>query len=108
MIEPSYCPCCKDPLLNSELNYSLYKICKNRLDHTYEYTCSNPKIISNRITSQILHFGKGKKFSAKWLDGYLFIQNQDGIYNHAGFYIEPDFSNYKKLISKLKTYITFS
>lgn len=118
---PTSCPCCHDPLMNTYLETrsgpgNWKKTCANKLNH--KFTCLHTdfseelSMISVEITNKI---------NATWwpLSKTLVVSAVDAVSqdrfsnkgksNHNFLpYFDPDFSNYKKLIDKLKTYVVFS
>ena len=116
---PIKCPVCGDPLLTEFLMRSsttneLIKSCTRRLSHHIQFAVHGENVfrLSIRITLDLSadwvfdkNNGQGLKIEI-WKDKKN-IKNAASI--AATFpYFEPDFSNYKKLIAKIKTYLLFS
>jgi len=112
MIMPINCPICAEPFINDfQNNYPgstewIRKSCRRRLDHVIVIN-GDPK----------------NETSVNWISGILssnicviwwFSQKKITLQIKGGKecndipFFEPDFSNYKRLIEKLKTYILFS
>jgi hypothetical protein len=125
---PERCPCCNGTLLN-EFVYgksrreSLKKSCQKKIDHTFivvsedeSAILDNPEINFHDTVRTIgITIGRKKQLKVSWLlfskrllvhRGDLKNLSDEQIYDIP--YIEPDFTNYSKLVSKLKTYIIFS
>lgn len=128
MESPTDCPFCKKPLLNiyqpiPKSSNALHKFCKISIDHKIQYIhapdnkyvdvlrvwldITDNSIINWDMDSHIVHVWWPDKESIKkhWKTGKLFkIQGQ--ILPLPWF--EPDLSDHKSLIDKVKTYIIFS
>lgn len=106
----SHCPVCKDPLLNTIFSDDnlIYKACKQRLYHSLFFIYDSKKEVIKTIG---INFGKNNACCAYFnlLDKILFISDASDFKEDLYIpFFEPDFSDYKKIISKLKTYILFS
>jgi len=111
---PKNCPICNKPLINYFYNiYSrelLIKECYGK-NHKLHFDIN----AFNEILSIYLIFDPIKKISVVWKieEKILEIVNWDKdesdiVKSVQITYFEPDFSNYNKLINKIKTYMTFS
>jgi hypothetical protein len=116
---PTKCPCCHDPLLSSYQESrsgpgKWKKTCANKLSH--KFTCMH-----DDNSEELILIGvelSSKVYATWWLDGQKLVISSvvpplTSIYSSRESYIwlpyfEPDISNYKKLIDKLKTYLVFS
>ena len=103
---PSYCPFCNDPLLYEPNNFVEAKICNKRVNHNITFLSRanedcvfairivldpNVKVVTWRFDTKetkIYKFGTTDCFQLPWF--------------------EPNLTNYRKLIKKINTYITFS
>lgn len=112
---PIVCPCCHEPLLN-EFNKKrngieyITKNCLRKLDH--KFTCltyrndgyadyAGVELYSKDMIRVNWDFIRQTIFISKGPE-YTVTSTRDLPY------FEPDFSDYGKLIAKLKTYVTFS
>lgn len=120
---PINCPICNHPLINtfnSTTDLVVYKNCRLRPDHIFScavfmedfmaneknkvdrisFTLSMSPLLSVVIYPQgkLIHIGKRAPNETA----------QIVCAEELPFYVEPDFSDYPKLIAKLKTYILFS
>jgi hypothetical protein len=112
---PITCPKCGDILLNEELKIFptpgvWKKSCTKRLGHKFSITyninesdistlsihIANKTYASWDFRNRLLHVGKEGLSLKETIKSSLFIP-----------YFEPDLLNYKKLVSKIKTYILF-
>jgi hypothetical protein len=107
---PINCPICKEPLCNSflgsEKSNCLQKECTNKLDHKIYYISLMDSYDELSLVSIPLTHGVIVIWSPLIKD--LEIRNTSKTEGQHLPYFEPDFSDYKHLIKKLKTYITFS
>ncbi len=108
---PANCPCCKGPLRNDfTATDSLIKTCDKRIDH--KFVCYSHKNTGYDIVHKAtLLIDSTSRIEACW----WFYPKEFAIYNLNDLkkvqwmpWFEPDFSNYKKLMEKVKTYILFS
>lgn len=106
MIVPEKCPVCNDPMLNEYMPLYLVKSCKLKLNHKVEMTVNNANVVTT------LTIGITNKLHATW----RFDNNKVYVWEW-GFakdlitylpFFEPDLSDYKKLVKKIKTYLVFS
>ena len=114
MKAPIKCPVCGDPMLNTfppaeDLTTRVTKSCTRRLDHKITMIADGDEVSQMSIDL-------GNDLEAIW----LFLMNKiwvqprynNGSKSKKNFVIlpmfEPDLSNYKKLVDKVKTYLVFS
>lgn len=116
---PIKCPICNDPLLNEDVYLSKMwrKICANKLNHKFF-------VIYEVNTDMIVNFSIVDDKNNAWrfypLDDTIAIYKdvklqllknlrRDGSLKNYKIipYFEPDFSDFKKLINKLRTYTLF-
>lgn len=113
MITPTHCPCCGGPLRNEFTHQeTLIKICDKRVNHRFaSYSHKNSGY--DIVLKATLMIDSASRLEACW----WFLPKEFAIYNlnqqkvpkaHYMPWFEPDFSNYKRLIEKVKTYILFS
>lgn len=109
---PIKCLVCNDPLLNEYITYhdgsQLSKSCIKKIDHHlvfHSYLRDHDRVLQiwSRLRNQTLKIIWTPDTSQL---EYSSSSNYDKLYNLP--YFEPDFSNYKKLIEKIKLYLTFS
>jgi hypothetical protein len=112
---PTHCPKCGDVLLNEEVpaissSGVWRKMCSKRLNHKFAvfYNINESEVsslciqITNKVEAlwdfrnKLISISKKKKTIKELLGSTQFIP-----------YFEPDLSDYKKLVSKMKTYILF-
>lgn len=126
---PTKCPCCNDPLLSSFQESKSgpgkwKKTCANKLSH--KFTCMHDDN-SEELTLIGVELSN-KIYATWWLEGQKLVISSvippipssvippvpsTSLYSSRESYIwlpyfDPDLSNYKKLIDKLRTYIVFS
>lgn len=104
MIMPVNCPLCGDPLVN-EFFVRLKKTCNNKLNHVIIYYSS----FSNQDIVGSIKLILNTKNEAIWtLANMTFsIKNYNGSLIYLPWF-EPDFSDYPRLLNKIKTYLVFS
>lgn len=123
---PINCPICGDPLVNTfnkTTNKVIYKNCRLRSNHIFScavfmagffnnptdrvervsFTLSMNPILSVEVypvpeENKIMSIGKSAPTEQAALTNGKKLP----------FYVEPDFSDYKKLVNKIKTYLLFS
>lgn len=114
---PTHCPCCHNPLLNEFTPTSidgefLRKTCFTKVGHRFScVTCRDDNMADH---AAIELFSKGLvKVNVIWdfqkqnvLVATSYLTNIESIQTLPFF--EPDFTDYQKLIDKLRTYLTFS
>jgi hypothetical protein len=115
---PINCPKCNGALLNEFKSTTglncLHKTCYTKLDHKIEFIASIVDGSHNTTSSVCLDSFYLKGTSIVWYPimkslWYFAIPSTYGKRSDFEMpYFEPDFSDFKKLISKLKTYIIFS
>lgn len=116
MKTPITCPKCHGPLLSTELplrnKISVWKkTCTNKVNH--HFTCVTEKGNDNSIGMIIVGLSYDNQLQAYWYlkQHMLVVYKGQPIKNADGLnmpWVEPDLSQYDKLIEKIKTYITFS
>jgi hypothetical protein len=111
MKTPSNCPFCGDPLLNEFIKTvegACYtnKICNKRLDHKI---IIRPCLRNDDYVDWIcIPYSKDANILWHMGPGSLIISNTtNGNRLYLPFF-QPDLSNHKKLLNKIKTYILFS
>jgi hypothetical protein len=111
MRAPINCPICGDPLLNTfppaeDLSDKLTKSCNRRTTHAIAMAVEGDEVMSLSIGINTTH-----KLQATWLfnkqEILVWEENSRSIPTNIP-YFEPDLSNYRKLVDKIKTYIVFS
>lgn len=107
---PSKCPICREPLLNDYQNIArgrtrLTKKCHKFLDHRITIRASD--IDHTYINWISIPWGDKSVINWYYGTGRLLLNTIEGIDYHIPFF-EPDFSDFKKLKDKLKTYLVFS
>jgi hypothetical protein len=110
---PKNCPICKGPVLNkfrdnpAPRSFELEKTCCDKPDHIFY--CASKKVDEDAYVVSV-SFNSTRTKVAMWLpnDKKLWITNGSAETKTLIPYIEPDFSNYRRLCSKLKTYLLFS
>lgn len=108
----THCPVCGDPLINNfqerKFKTTLIKYCTSKLNHKfhcdvlmddYQDTVRSISLWNEPENLGILWYPE-KKSCEVW--------NTKSPANTPLPYFEPDFSDYRKLISKIKIYILFS
>lgn len=108
----SNCPICKNILLISydELNISSTieeRSCSKRVDHILKFYVDIPNNMIFRI------YLRNNKLIIFWNINFDDLKSSNiaiifGNKRTTIPYFEPDFTNYPKLLDKVKTYITFS
>jgi transposase-like protein len=110
----SHCPKCGDPLLNTYnggagSRYSFWTMnCDKRLDHKF-YGATKGDSQDNWIDVWIT-FSMSPPIWIIWdfLSQRIQIAKEDEFPKFSNIpFFEPDFSNYPKLLSKIKTYVIF-
>lgn len=121
---PTNCPICGDPLtniFNESTDKVLYKNCRLRPDHIFScavymfgfmgaegdtlervtFTLSMSPMLSVEVylRDKVMYIDKSPP-----RDNACINNNTKRL----PFYVEPDFSNYTKLVNKIKTYLLFS
>ena len=104
---PLRCPVCQDPLLHEfgigDKSHKIWKTCSNKIGHKIEYFMHDTEDKVRSVTIQLT-----QKARVSWLfDREIVILSQDNN-NHTLPWFEPDLSQYRKLVDKIKTYIVFS
>ena len=115
MIIPTRCPCCNDPLLNEFIpNYigecKVRKSCLKVFGHKFVCMIGSTDIIE---TIGVELYNK-TLVRVNWVFSTQQIIVTKGLLKNKQYtiinlpYFEPDFSDYNKLIKKLRTYMVFS
>ena len=109
----STCPSCNEVLLSEELTRGLSlnlwrKSCEKKINHGFymDYHIDDDQVYLIRLKINIMN--KYVFVYFKLNDKILTIGNRDSRKNISLPYFEPNLSNYKSLVDKLKLYITFS
>lgn len=104
------CPVCGGPLLNTYLGNPdrqlLQKSCTKRLDHKLFYVSK----FDNHDEIELISIHVSPGILAMWTTDLKELEIRR-VTETTGFklpYFEPNFKNYKKLVTKLRTYLTFS
>src|SRR5271170_3762255 len=129
---PINCPICGDPLtniFNETTNKVVYKNCRLRSDHIFSCTVylkgfwehqhlNNSEDTIDRVAftlsmnpmlSVVIYpVDKRMKVDRSAPDEKATLTNSSDFILYLPFYVEPDFSDYKKLVKKIKTYLLFS
>jgi hypothetical protein len=111
------CPVCKESLLNTSMRIKSsrdvwLKMCMRRLGHTM--TCTTQAGNDDELSTLSFVLNADKQLKVTWFfeDRTLFIHKGNvSQAKRLGYMIpffEPDLSNYKKMMDKVKTYIIFS
>ena len=109
MKAPTKCPVCGDPMLNvfppaEELSDRVHKHCDKRLNHAIVITCNG-----NEVEALTIELNKNTQLEAVWYFYVkeLWITDKDKPVITLPWF-EPNLSDYKKLVNKIKTYLVFS
>lgn len=107
---PTHCPFCSDPLLNefTELGKGvsrLDKTCKRRVGHTIKF-CSCLRY-PDYVDMIVIPYSPTINCIWYVTKSSLLLNRNDGVDLRLP-YFEPDFTSYRRLVEKLKTYVTFS
>lgn len=114
MLMPSNCPICQEPLLNdfrdkpSKHAFGWQKTCNNKLDHFFYCAAKTAEDTNVYFISTSMR--SNKKVVANWVlpEKTLVITGSVSDKRLVIPWIEPDFSNYSKLVNKIKTCLVFS
>ena len=114
----THCPCCNGVLQTDFIHGNAYaKGCKNRIDHWWEYVEDDPfwrhslsVVIPDANPYVELCIDMRKRIYLRW-----YLRDKRAWVTNNGFsaatelpWIEPDFSNYRKFVKKLRTLVVFS
>lgn len=111
MTMPNSCPICGDILLNEyhdfrNGNTKLIKSCKRRINHniTFDSTVKNHDLVD------FIRVPYSNEIIIIWYlwSEHLLLNNTTNGEDYDLPFFKPDFTNYEKMITKIKTYITFS
>lgn len=121
---PINCPVCGDPFVNHDNNTPEYrgkisnKTCSRRLNHVLElsYDHNTDEVLSAHLTYDRTNMNYVVWFfdvHHVWVSKRVWIPKGNGFYEGEAKnlqlpWFEPDFSNLKKLVQKIKTYVLFS
>lgn len=113
---PTQCPACGDVLLNEEVptlqGSTWRKSCTKRLDHKFSAESS----IDSNLTSCI-NIEVAPNLTAVWfinlerlvvMKGTFMFKPKAVLSADQLPFFDPDLSDYKKLVDKIKTYVMFS
>ena len=111
------CPVCSDSLLNTSMrlksgNNIWLKTCVNRLGHNV--SCSTKVNNDDELSTLSFVIDSKSQLRVTWFfdDKLVFIHKSSvNLAKKNGQmipYFEPDLSNYKKMLEKIKTYLIFS
>lgn len=112
MKAPTHCPICGDPLLNifppaEEFSTRVDKSCNKRLSHGIAMICED-----DEVKSLSIGLDRGTHLQATWFftlrEIWILNMSKKEIPAVVIPFFDPDFSNYKKLVNKIKTYLLFS
>lgn len=111
------CPICHSPFLNNEVMGTTMwrKSCSSRVNHKLEVTYDLKTelivkfILSDQYNHTFVFYPLDHKICIyKNMTWEFFLKRKIGRADHKVIpYFEPDFSNYHKLLQKLKTYVLF-
>ncbi len=108
---PTHCPCCGDPLVNefrsTIVKEYLHKSCRSRLDH--KFACTSNDEPYDTMYSMGIEIDTQNLIRVNWMfeRKEMFVcRDEDDV--HSLPYFEPDLSDYRKLVDKLRTYVMFS
>lgn len=106
---PINCPVCGGALLNSfgigRQGATIWKICTKRLDHNIEF------LIDEYNDQKVNQFSINlPQLKVSWFTEEQKLTFTSSLSKNENSlpYFEPDLSDYRKLINKLKTYLVFS
>lgn len=107
----THCPICHNVFVNDKI-YSYHfkqtihiKKCYSKLNHTLVITYDDNDIQEMLRAAVVMERGYNNSIYCSW----SFVNKTITINNmklHDTCWFEPDFTNYKKLLNKVKTYIT--
>ncbi len=111
MKTPSNCPICRRPLLNTEMPAIVLsywrKECLTHPSHRIIFT-TKPGW-DNEVNAVILHLPNGHCIRWSLSQEALTLSSDDFLFDDMSLpFFEPDFSDHKKLLRKIKTLILFS
>jgi len=112
MRAPIKCPVCGDPMLNTfppaeDMDNRVTKSCTRRIDHKITMIADG-----DEVSQMSLDLGNDQEavwlftLNAVWIQARLHSKNPKNTVVLPFF--EPDLSDYKKLVDKVKTYLVFS
>lgn len=111
---PTHCPICGDPMLNifppaedMGQGKKVTKYCNKKVTHGITMVCDD-----DEVTSLSLGMDYKTQLQATWLFNLRELWIWEGEKKEVPVikipWFEPNFSNHRKLINKLKTYLLFS
>lgn len=114
MLMPANCPICQEPLFNdfkdkpSRHAFGWQKTCSKKLDHFFY--CAAKTQDDTEVYFISTSFGSNRQIVANWIlpTQDLVITGKISGNRIPVPWVEPDFSNYRNLVKKLKTCLVFS
>ena len=112
MKAPKHCPVCGDAMLNSfppaeDFDNRVTKYCTTRLNHKITMI-----VEGEEISQMSIDLGNGLEAIFLFLMNKIWVQSCSYVKEKRDFVIlpffEPDLTDYKKLVDKIKTYLVFS
>lgn len=112
MKAPTHCPVCGDAMVNTfppaeDLSERVTKSCTRRLSHKITILADG-----DEVSQMSIDLGNGLEAIFMFLMDKIWIQPSFGSKKKTDFVIlpffEPDLSDYKKLVDKVRTYLVFS
>jgi hypothetical protein len=111
MKTPIDCPFCGDPLLNDFREAAggiiyLTKTCNKRIDHTIKIRAC--RLDNDYVDWICIPYSDNTNVLWYMGTGSLILNNTSSGSDYRLPFFEPDLSNYKKLVQKIKIYLLFS
>ncbi len=112
MKAPINCPVCGDPMLNifppaEDYGNKVTKYCTRRIDHKITMIVED-----NDVSQMSIDLGNGQEAVWLFILGAVWIQatkfSKDPKSTMVLPWFDPELSNYKRLVEKVKTYLVFS
>lgn len=112
MKAPTMCPVCGDAMLNTfppaeELNDRMTKSCIFKLNHKVVMIVKD-----DEVDQMSIDLGNGYEAIFLFFMKHIWVQptraNKTGAGHMVLPFFEPNLSDYKKLVNKIKTYMVFS
>ncbi|HEY5268308.1 MAG TPA: hypothetical protein VII94_04195 [Candidatus Saccharimonadales bacterium] len=103
---PVKCPICGDVMM-TRFERIMYKICSTHINHGIQFISNDDCFTVRQV---ILRVSTSPFIYAKWIFNaeIIRIETEGTLNNIILPWFEPDLSNYKKLLEKIKTYILLS
>ena len=108
---PTKCPFCGDTLLNTfppaeDFNNQVTKYCNRRVIHKVTIIVENDEVVT---FSMSLEYNTKLQITWGFKSGKLWVWD-DKPFSPITYlpFFDPDFSDYRKLVNKIKTYLVFS